>query len=326
MINLPNNFYMEGGFVAVLIVYGLLYFAGKRANEGIVRSWANSFRSSFDEQFARLGSEGSLLIKESQSSFRMQCAGRANCAGAQVNVRLRKRHDLVSRIWEFFSPVEDLVDVTVVANDNMPPLVLAVAPNSQARALKSAHKDIDAIGKSVNVAGLDSARWTVVCDSKELATTLITEDIAKLLEKHRSLFRYLHFTDQYTESKDYKKVMRFRFRMPSAAELTDPETLDSARLLFKIAFYMVDAVAEKVHLNAAAIEKAKKARSKFVTEEQKEKQQELEDAQEAKRAEKRKQLQERMKSMSAEEREKLERKLEMKDLKKRQQKVKMMRG
>lgn len=323
MINLPDHFYMEAVFIAFLVAYGINYFFGKRTNENIVRAWANAYRSVFDEQFARLGSEGSLLIKESPSSFRMQCAGRANCAGVQCNLRLRRRHDLVSTIWEIFSPVEDVFDITVVLNDNAPPFVLAAGLNSQMRALKSTNKELESLAHSVT-SPLDSGRFTVLADLKEVTTALLTEDVCKVIEKNTKIFRYLHFTDQYSESKEYKKVLRFRFKL--ALEFNEPNTIETCQTLCKMALYFIDAVAEKVHLSAASLEKSKKLRAKYVTEEQKEKQQELEEAKEQKRAEKRKLLEERMKTMSPEEREKTERKLERKELKRRQQKIKTLRG
>jgi hypothetical protein len=325
MINLPNNFYMEGVFLLFLIAYGVNYFVGKRTNENIVRAWATAYREVFDEQFARLGTEGSLLIKESQSSFRMQCAGRVNCAGAQCNLRLRKRHDLVSTIWEIFAPTEDLFDVTVVMNDkNVPPFILAVALNSQMRSLKNSQKDVESLTKSVTVSHLDSSKFSVAADTKEVATQLLSEDVCRLIQKNSSIFRFMHFTDQYTESKEHKKVLRFRFKL--SLDFQKEEVRDASALLVKMAFYFVDAVAERLQLSAGAVDKAKKARAKFVTEEDKEKQQELEDAKDQKRAEKRKQLEEKMKTMNPEDREKLERKLERKDIKKRQQRgVKIMR-
>jgi hypothetical protein len=152
------------GFAAVVVVYTIFYLVGRSQNERIVRSWAVAMQSEFMDQFASVGAENSLLIKESQHSFRMPASGRVNCQGLQVNLKLKKRQDIVTFFYNLWYPTEDIMEVTVVMEPTMEPIMFAIVANSEKNSFVKSEKDVEILGKQYN-SNLLPAKFTLFSDN-----------------------------------------------------------------------------------------------------------------------------------------------------------------
>jgi hypothetical protein len=162
---------MELAFLGGMVVYGIFYLVGRSQNEKIVRSWASTMQPLFADQFSTVGAESSLLIKESQHSFRMPASGRVNCQGLQVNLRLKKRQDLITFLYNLWYPVEDIMEVTVLMESGMEPVMIAVVSSAEKSSLLKAEKDIEILGKRYTNVEVPS-RFSVFSDNPGMHTSV----------------------------------------------------------------------------------------------------------------------------------------------------------
>lgn len=77
--------------------------------------------------------QSGVLVKESESVYTLWCTGRQYCEGMLVELRLLKRHDLVSVMSQMMRPRSEIIKITVYMDDeDMDNFVFAVLPKKQA--------------------------------------------------------------------------------------------------------------------------------------------------------------------------------------------------
>ena len=110
-----SAFYVEIILAAGILIYFINFLTGRSKNSKVATSWFESHRDLLDSNFALVGDDGKKeiqehgLIKETESVFFLWCSGRINCESMLVELRLWKRHDLVSLISKLFKPVNDQI-------------------------------------------------------------------------------------------------------------------------------------------------------------------------------------------------------------------------
>lgn len=110
-----SAFYVEIVLAAGILIYFINFLTGRSKNSKVATSWFESHRDLLDSNFSLVGDDGKKeiqehgLIKETESVFFLWCSGRVNCESMLVELRLWKRHDLVSLVTKLFKPVNDQI-------------------------------------------------------------------------------------------------------------------------------------------------------------------------------------------------------------------------
>ena len=296
---LPINYLVEIGSAIFLVLFAVNYVIGRKENEKIASAFARTFRDLFASEFSVVGINGAVLVKESQHTFRLNATGRQNVQGIQANLRLSRRQDLVARIYnKLWAPNPDTLDIQVAMNeDAMDSIVFALTKNRDARALTKEFPDLTAYTKSVKIpqeapkteATMDSNLWTAMAESKDVFGILFDHATRVTLNRYKEQIRFVHVTDKYSEHKENKKVLHVVFYLPPI------ERMEELRTLLKMTFHLIDLVA-KAKLSPTTKAAIEKARSKIVTDEQKEKEEQRREEAEQRKIEKRR---EKMKGMDA---------------------------
>eukprot|EP00958_Prasinococcus_capsulatus_P022647 scaffold3199_cov402-Prasinococcus_capsulatus_cf.AAC.10 len=135
----------EGFFVALLVLSGIIYFVGRRANERIVGAWGGAFCKDgqvLHKNFSLVGPGSNdygdgVIIKHSPSSFTLWASGRRYCQSLEATLELKRRQDLLSHVGYVINPEDDklLIDIHM-KEEAMEPFVFAIAQRKQARALR----------------------------------------------------------------------------------------------------------------------------------------------------------------------------------------------
>lgn len=315
------NWVVEVCAIAFLICFLVTYIVGRKANEKIASTFARTYRDLFTSEFTVVGVNGAILVKESQHTFRLNATGRSFVKGIQANLRLERRHDLVGRLYnKFWAPARDMLDIQVAMNDDaLEPIVFALVKNRDARDVAKEFSDIGAYTKSVKLAQdtnnkdatLDTGVWTALAESKEITNLVLDAATRATLNKYKDHVRLIHITDQYPAHKEYKKVLHLVFYLPEIDKLEEIKTL------VKLVFHMIDHTA-KLSLPPALKQSIEKARSKVVTEDQKEAMEQRKEELEQEKLEKRR---EKMKNMDANERAEFEEKERQRKFNKRVKKI-----
>lgn len=318
---LAYNYIVEIGSTLFLVAFALNYMIGRKTNEKIASTFARTFRELFSSEFSVVGTNGAVLVKESQHTFRLNATGRSHVQGIQVNLRLARRQDLLARLYnQFWTPGRDLVDIQIAMNEEaLDTIVFALSKNRDARDITKSFPDLSAYTKSVKIpqeqpkteSTLDSAVWTAMAETKEIVPLLFDASTKTILNRYKEQVRLVHITDQYSEHKEYKKVLQLVFYMPPI------DRMEELRSLMKMTFHMIDTLA-KTKLPATVKQTIEKARAKVVTDEQKEAMEQRKEELEKQKLEKRR---EKMKNMNANERADFEEKEKARKMNKRMKKV-----
>ena len=99
--------------------------------------------------FAIVGDDGmskepqsGVLVKESESVYTLWCTGRQYCEGMLVELRLLKRHDLVSVMGQLIRPKSEIIKITVYMDEDMDNFVFALLPRKQASKYQKELQDL----------------------------------------------------------------------------------------------------------------------------------------------------------------------------------------
>eukprot|EP01027_Heterolobosea_sp_BB2_P002725 GEZU01004096.1.p1 GENE.GEZU01004096.1~~GEZU01004096.1.p1 ORF type:complete len:453 (-),score=186.48 GEZU01004096.1:234-1592(-) len=283
-----EHYYYEILAIWGLLIYGSVYYYGRKANEQVVKKWATTFSELFRRNFSSInidpatGKTGMRLTKDSQSEFKFYATGRAHCHGLLASFELKKRHDLFTVIQSFLTPVYDKVTIDVPMNENeMEPVVFAIVRRSLETEFKKDRSDLSTFAKTVEQNVLPS-ELSVLAEFSELVheRKLITPEITAVLEKSLPYFEYLHVSDFYTPGPNKNnKSLRFVFRLPPVDQM---EKLGG---LMEMVIYYVELLV-RVRLSPIAKSKALKRRKEIEDEHlEKEKKAKMEEAQQKKKQE-----------------------------------------
>ena len=87
--------------------------------------------------------QSGVLVKESESVYTLWCTGRQYCEGMLVELRLLKRHDLVSVMAQMMRPKSELIKITVYMDeDDMDSFVFALLPKKHASKYQKELQDL----------------------------------------------------------------------------------------------------------------------------------------------------------------------------------------
>jgi len=285
---------------------------GAETNNSIAIAWGKTYHELFMEHFGKVG-VGNMLIKQTQNVYSMRATGRINCVGLQAVLKLKRRQDIPSRIWDIFNKSSDTLVIDVAMLPEMEPMVFVVVPTKSEKNYRKSNKDIDkfvtprpAYQKLPNFES-----FSILCDSDEVVESLLIPKVQKVIGDYRNYIEAIHFTDQFPHHQRFKKVLRFIFKLPPSKQMED------LMLLTKMALFFIDQVAAVV-LPPATKKKAMSLRTQAQLAAQKEKSEERQEAIQKRQEEKRKKEQEKYDSMTSEQRAKEDQRRAKREAKKAQ--------
>lgn len=273
-----QSYIFEAAGVLFFVIYGVVFWKGRKENENIALAWASQFAgndSIFEKNFSLLGfgdePDAPSLIKEGQSTFKFYASGRRYCKSLLATMVFQNRHDLLSQLIYLVSPAKDEITIEVNMNEDMEPLVFALVRKKKA---KDALKDLKDLQQFATILNPPTTRkWVsedlaVISESRELATDLLTEALLdqvfgeKAFQTYSPYFVSLHFSDQFPDVKQ-GQVLQFTFQIPPANKMAE-----MTRLIALVP-HCIDLIG-RYKLSSAAKTKASGVRSKIKADEFKE--------------------------------------------------------
>jgi len=320
----PYSPYLEAAGVVFFLIYGVVFWFGRKENENIAIAWATEFAATdtiMEKNFSLLGfgddPDAPSLVKEGQNTFKFYASGRRYCESLLATIVLKNRQDLLSQLLYLVVPAKDEITFRVHMNeDAMEPVVFALAKKKVAKDMQREVKDLQQFAAVLTPPS--SRKWvaeelSVISESRELAVDLLPEVFLdqvfgeKAFKAFASYFVSLHFSDQFPDS-NHKKVLQFTFYIPPL------EKLSEMKRLIALVPYFID-VMGRYKMGSTLKTKASAVREKIRAEEYKEASKIRQETLQKKKSEQQTPL-----SSKKEEKERL------RQLKKSMPKVKMSRG
>jgi hypothetical protein len=263
-LNLSQTYEWEFVALAGVLVYIAAFFVGGRMNQTLANAWFDEFAGVgklIPSHFAATGLNAdpdSKFLKETANRFRFYASGRVKTRGMVVSLDLVPRQDLLSWVSSWLVGEEDTVTVEIFMEPTeMSSFVFAVVPKNRRRRVQREARDLAAFSSVIGArklpAGMSSL--SVLTDSDELVSRLLTDSVARLLSKHAPplpknrwvnpdaapstpaasaddegssdpLFRMLHVTDRvpYYDRGVHvlsSHAVRFQFKLPKAGHMDE---------------------------------------------------------------------------------------------------------
>jgi hypothetical protein len=249
--------------LAFIVLFGLNYLYGRQANEKRASKWADAVYELLETQFASVGEDDAVMIKESPDTFLIDATGRERIEWLQAKLKLSSRQDLYMVLMGLVSPKPDklVLDLCIPEGEG-DAFVLAVFD----RTIDGSHvqdlQDLKTLASPCALSELalpDSVR--ALCEQREIAAQLLGGEVAQLLAAHPAAFEQLHYTDYVPRAwglpSETKRALHLVFRLPAggaaaAAEATKP--------LLRLALLLADRIG-RLRLTPALKEKVKKGRA-----------------------------------------------------------------
>jgi len=113
MVEVPSHlrenwyqYWIEGGFLALIVYYMLNYFKGKQVNDRIANLWMQENLEFLKTQFVEVGGaqvdnpdDTPTINFNSSNNYTIWCTGRKGCEGMLVELKLVARQDLIT-VWK----------------------------------------------------------------------------------------------------------------------------------------------------------------------------------------------------------------------------------
>eukprot|EP00794_Sanderia_malayensis_P003449 gene3449-3945_t len=259
-----QSFYLELITLTGLLVYAANFFTGKTKNSKLATSWFKAHKPLLESNFSIVGDDGmskepqsGVLVKESESVYTLWCTGRQYCEGMLVELKLLKRHDLVSVMSNMLKPKSEVVKVTVYMDDeDMESFVFAVSQKKNSTKMQRDYQDLNFFcseRKSGEKYGLPSS-YTVMSETQDIAQHILSTQVCKAITMYESCFESMHFSDQYVgqkkeeveeegaaKPKKAKKVLIFEFKV-SGSGRTKASDMVATEPLMRMVLHCIDRI------------------------------------------------------------------------------------
>ena len=278
-----NDAYLGEMFMVVgICVYLICFLIGRARGEKMVTAWFESNADLLYDNFSLVGIKDTehKFLKEREDVFRLWCSGRVGCDGMMVEITLDKRHDLISRLVTIIKSVPDRITITAMLPiEETEHVVCALASKKQlSRMLKDYEDLIFFAGTKVpcDKFGFSQGLLVTACESQEAITSIISTQIAKIIETNFECFESLHISDQYIGTKadndpdvvtePQKPTARIILKLivPTKRKTLGANSNDMARMLpmTQLAMMLIDRI-RKLKLSRETHQKTQKNRAKF---------------------------------------------------------------
>ena len=190
-----------------ICIYLLCFLIGRARGERMVTAWFEANSDLLYENFTLVGvkEKEHKFLKEREDIFRLWCSGRVGCDGLMVEINLDKRHDLLTRLATVIKSVPDKISITVMLpHEETEHIVFALASKKQLSRMLKEYEDLIFFASSkvpCDKFGFSQGALVSACEHQEAISSIISPQIAKLIESHMDCFESLHISDQYIGTK-----------------------------------------------------------------------------------------------------------------------------
>nr|CAG4644078.1 EOG090X08PA [Lepidurus arcticus] len=275
-----ESYWLELIVLSGIVIYFLNFFTGRARNQKIAQAWFTAHKTILEDNFALVGDDGHLenpqggLMKESDHTYVLWCSGRVGCSGMLVELRLLKRQDIVTMVYNLIRPTTDQLRITVYMNpEEMDNYVFCLAQKKTAAKLVKELADLGAFcpeKKSVEKFCLP-ANFALHSEIGEAATALVDTRVTSVINKFPDMVDSIHFSDQYTGPKQTEEVLLSKMPSPKKVLIFTSnlslksgsldESMEQCRPFLQMVLYCIDRV-KKFRLSKEAKVKAEKNRLK----------------------------------------------------------------
>ncbi|KAI0014117.1 DUF1682 domain protein [Xylariaceae sp. FL0662B] len=297
-----SDFRAEGIILVVIVVIFTLHFIGTRLNRTKSKAWIKANAPTLASEFALVGFGGSpqsdqapekLLKQKSLFEYATYATGRQNVAFVDVKLSLKKRFNplmtfvetALGFFFDSFGMPEDSVEVTIYPFDGREAQIVPALPGAAELRSKDSKSAFDgfvwAIVNKDKMKQLRDERYdvsitftkdnaklpiwaTVMSESAEITETLLTNELASVIEKAGDLFEYIIVSDQPVDKPTKmdetvpRKRVYLKYRLPSSNNYDDLVPLLSYFLRIP------DHLASSAHFRPEVTRKVKSVRDEVI--------------------------------------------------------------
>ncbi|GAP89618.1 putative duf1682 domain protein [Rosellinia necatrix] len=293
-----GEFRTEGIILSVIAFICTLHFIGSRLNRSKAKAWAKAHTPLLTGEFSLVGF-GGLAISEDESDkvlrekslfeFASYATGRQNIAFMDVKLSLMKRFNpfvlipdyIIGFLWEGYPSPEDSVGATIYPFDGREAQIVPGIPGAAELRSKDTKSTYDGfVWAIVNKSQMKELRderydvsitftkdhaklpiWTtVMSESAEVTSALLSDELVDAIEKAGELFDYLIITDQPLEKPKTmdeatpRKRIFLKYRLPSS------NNYDNLLPLFSYFVRLPDQLASAAHFRNEVMRKIRSVR------------------------------------------------------------------
>ncbi|KAI0200724.1 hypothetical protein F4808DRAFT_149990 [Astrocystis sublimbata] len=302
-----SEFRTEGVILVVIALICTAHFVGARLNRAKAKAWAKAHASLLNTEFAQVGTgaprisddeSDKVLREKSLFEFASYATGRQNVAFMDVKLSLMKRFNPLMLLPDFiigflvdsYPTPEDALGATIYPFDGREAQIVPSAPGAAEVRSKDAKSTYDAfVWAVVNKSQMKQLRderydvsitftkdhpklpiWTtVMSESAEITSALLTDELVDAINKAGDLFDYLIITDQPIEKPATldeavpRKRIFIRYHLPSSNDY------ESLLPLFSYFVRLPDQLASVAHFRTEVLRKVKSVREENIKQIQK---------------------------------------------------------
>lgn len=216
LLNNWDSYYAEIIFAFIIVIYFVNFIAGRSKNESLANAWLDVNGPLLQSNFALVGDDGKKeienhgLLKDMENVFYIWCSGRVGIDGMLIELRLWRRHDLLSVIQKLLKPVNDQIVIKATLHaDSIDNFVMCLATKKAGTRLVKEYTDLQTFcpeRKSVEKYGLNTDKFVIMNEIGEVASHLFDRNVISMFNKYEDYFDYIHVSDQYSGPKasDYE--------------------------------------------------------------------------------------------------------------------------
>ncbi|TGJ80679.1 hypothetical protein E0Z10_g8090 [Xylaria hypoxylon] len=302
-----SEFQTEGLILSIIAVICTLHFIGARLNRAKSKAWAKAHTPLLINEFALVGLSGSrisdeepdrVLREKSLFEYASYATGRQNVAFMDVKLSLMKRFNplvlfpefIIGFLFESYPTPEDSLGATIYPFDGREAQIVPGIPGAAELRSKDSKSGFDGfVWAIVNKSQMKELRderydvsitftkdhpklpiWaTVMSESAEITSALLTDELAEAINKAGDLFDYLIITDQPLEKPKTldeaapRKRIFLRYRLPSS------NNYDNLLPLFSYFVRLPDYLASAAHFRNEVLRRVKNVREENIKQIQK---------------------------------------------------------
>ncbi|KAI6652022.1 Coiled-coil domain-containing protein 47-like [Oopsacas minuta] len=265
-----------------ICVYLLCFLIGRARGERMITAWFEANSDLLYENFSLVGVKDNehKFLKEREDIYRLWCSGRVGCDGMMFEINLDKRHDLISRMVAIIKSVPDKITITaMLPKEETEHIVFALSTKKQLSRMLKEYEDLIFFASTkvpCDRFGFSQGVLVSACESQEAISSIISTQIAKIIETHFDCFESLHISDQYigtkadndpevvTETPSVTCRIILKLNVPAKRKSIGSRSADMAKMLpmTHLALMLIDRV-RKLKLSKETHMKTQKNRAKF---------------------------------------------------------------
>ncbi|KAJ0405391.1 hypothetical protein P43SY_000270 [Pythium insidiosum] len=220
------------------------------------------------KEFAYTGSSAEPrvgLLVDSTNNFKYYCTGRRFCSRLVVDLELKNRHDLFSRVLSTVISTPDYLTFDIGLNAlDLDPIVFAISKKKQFNALVKLFPELVSLAKRLPSNDVPES-FCVASDNIETPKTAMTRQLVKHLETLEPFLDYFVISDVSSLPvagfpNSEKRILRIRFALQNGSA-----KLDKAAAVAFMA-YLIDAIGSTMKLSRDLKLSAQKKRTKYALE------------------------------------------------------------